>query len=115
MSALFHKLQTSPPVFVSCQDSLSYLASAETVSDLLLPAETGVRGKRLSAGSHFLRTVVMEGTKRLPIVSEEAKYDRQPPQEEKTGRLVCSLCALPTCYPFLIHHFMVSSPEMVEM
>ena len=74
-----------------------------------------MRGKRLSAGSHFLRTVVMEGTKRLRTVSEEAKYDGQPPQEAKTGGLVYSLCALPSCYPFLIHHFMVSSPEMVEM
>ena len=30
----------SLPIFASCRDCLSYLASAETVCDLLLPAET---------------------------------------------------------------------------
>ena len=35
----------SPPIFASCRDCPSYLASAETVRDLLLPAETVVLGK----------------------------------------------------------------------
>ena len=35
----------SPLAFASCRDCLSYLASAETVRDLLLPAETVVLGK----------------------------------------------------------------------
>ena len=35
----------SPLIFTSCRDCPSYLASAEIVSDLLLPAETVVLGK----------------------------------------------------------------------
>ena len=37
----------SPLTFVSCRDCPSYLASAETVRDLLLPAETAVLDKKL--------------------------------------------------------------------
>ena len=36
---------TSPLIFAFCRDCLSYLASAETVRDLLLPVETVVLGK----------------------------------------------------------------------
>ena len=39
----------SPPVFALCRDCPSYLASAETVRDLLLPAETTVHEKWLPA------------------------------------------------------------------
>ena len=35
----------SPLIFASCSDCPSYLASAETVRDLLLTAETVVLGK----------------------------------------------------------------------
>ena len=36
-------------IFASCRDCPSYLASAETIRDLLLPAETTVHEKRLPA------------------------------------------------------------------
>ena len=39
----------SPLIFASCRDCLSYLAAAETVHDLLLPAETTVHEKWLPA------------------------------------------------------------------
>ena len=39
----------SPLIFASCRACLSYLASAETVRDLLLPAETTIHEKRLPA------------------------------------------------------------------
>ena len=39
----------SPLIFASCRDCPSYLASAETVRDLLLPAETTVHEKWLPA------------------------------------------------------------------
>ena len=39
----------SPLIFASCRDCSSYLASAETVRDLLLPAETTVHKKWLPA------------------------------------------------------------------
>ena len=39
----------SPLIFTSCRDCLSYLASAETVRDLLLPAETTIHEKWLPA------------------------------------------------------------------
>ena len=38
---------TVPPIFASCREYPSYLASAETVHDLLLPVETVVHGKWL--------------------------------------------------------------------
>ena len=39
----------SPLIFASCRDCLSYLASAETVPDLLLLAETTIHEKCLPA------------------------------------------------------------------
>ena len=39
----------SPLIYASCRDCPSYLASAETVHDLLLPAETTVHKKWLLA------------------------------------------------------------------
>ena len=42
---LYHRVSTSPPIFASSRDCPSYLASTETVRDLLLPAETVVLGK----------------------------------------------------------------------
>ena len=39
----------SPLIFASCRDCPPYLASAETVRDLLLPAETTVHEKWLPA------------------------------------------------------------------
>ena len=39
----------SPLIFASCRDCLSYLASSETVRDLLLPAEITVHEKWLPA------------------------------------------------------------------
>ena len=95
--------KTSPLIFASCRDCLSYLASAETVRDHLLPAETCAPSTkngflqrlsvwfcflpRLSAGSRITQTVSAgsylpsttdsAGNKRLPTVSVEAKYDRQ--------------------------------------
>ena len=43
--ALEHRVSMSPLIFASCRDCPSYLASAETVRNLLLPAETVVLGK----------------------------------------------------------------------
>ena len=45
----------------------------------------------VSAGNHFLWIVVLEGIKRLLIVSAEKKYDGQSRQEAKIGRLVSTL------------------------
>ena len=39
----------SPLIFASCKDCPSYLASAQTICDLLLPAETIVHEKWLPA------------------------------------------------------------------
>ena len=44
-----HRVYTSPLIFASCRDCPSYLASAETVRDLLLPAETTVHERWLPA------------------------------------------------------------------
>ena len=46
---LYYRVSTSPPIFASCRDCPSYLASTKTVRDLLLPAETVVLGKKLPA------------------------------------------------------------------
>ena len=70
-----HRVLTSLPIFSSCQDCLPYLASAETVHDLLLSAENAAHDKIVSAGSHFLQTLVLEEGKRSRTVSAEAKYD----------------------------------------
>ena len=42
---IHHTVLTSALIFASCRDCPSYLTSAETVRDLLLPAETVVLGK----------------------------------------------------------------------
>ena len=106
----------SPLFFASCRDCPSYFASAETVRDLLLPAETTVHEKWLPAetvlvillpaervsagsritwtvseGSYFPSTTVSAGSKRLWTVSAEAKYDGQSLQEAKIGGLVYTL------------------------
>ena len=47
--AKYHRVKTSPLIFTSCRDCPSCLASAETVRDLLLPAETTVHEKWLLA------------------------------------------------------------------
>ena len=44
-----HRVKKSLPILASCRDCPSYLASAETVRNLLLPAETVVLGKYLPA------------------------------------------------------------------
>ena len=43
------EFRTNPLIFASCRDRPSYLASAETVRDLLLPAETTAHEKWLPA------------------------------------------------------------------
>ena len=94
-------------IFTSCRDCPSYLASAETVPDLLLLADTTVHEKWLpaetvhvillpaktlsrkqnhaevSAGNYLPSTTVSAGSKRSQTVSEEAKYDEQSLQEAK--------------------------------
>ena len=96
--------ERSPLIFASCRDCPSYLASTETVHDLLLPAETTVHEKWLpaetvrvillpaenqsvSAGSYLPSTIVLTGSKRSRTVSAEAKYDGQSLQEAKISRL----------------------------
>ena len=110
-----HSILTSPLIFASCRDCPSYLASPETVRDLLLPAETVVLGKWLPAEtvrviklpaeslgrkqnhtdslcrSQFSWTVVSAGSRRSRTVSAEAKYDGQSLQEAKTSGLVYTL------------------------
>ena len=46
---ILHREYTSPLIFASCRDCPSYLASPETVHDLLLPAKTTVHEKWLPA------------------------------------------------------------------
>ena len=82
----------SPLIFASCRDCPSYLASAETVRNLLLPAETTVHEKWLpaetvrvillpaetrtvSAGSYLPSTSVSAGSRSSRTVSAEAKHD----------------------------------------
>ena len=50
----------SPLIFAYCRDCPSYLASAETVRDLLLPAETTVHEKLLPAGTVCVITLPVE-------------------------------------------------------
>ena len=51
----------SSPIFASCRDCLSYLASAETVCDLELSAETSVHEKSLPAET--VRVILLLGRK----------------------------------------------------
>ena len=44
-----HRVQTSPLSFALCRDCLPYSASAKTIHDLLLPAETTIQDKWLPA------------------------------------------------------------------
>ena len=46
--ACVHRVEISPPVFASCRDCPSYLASTETVRDLLLRSKTTIR-KRMAS------------------------------------------------------------------
>ena len=48
----------------------------------------------VSTGSHFSRTVVLEGSKRSQTVSAEAKSERQSRQEAKIGGLVYTMCSI---------------------
>ena len=57
--------------FASCRDCLSYLASAETVHDLLLPAKTTIHEKWLPA----------ETVSVILLPAKEAKSHRQSLQE----------------------------------
>ena len=107
--------KTSPLIFASCRACPSYLASAETVCDLLLPAQTTGHEKWLpaetvcvillpaemlsrklnhtvSAGSYFPSRSVSAGSKRSLTVSTEAKYDGQSLQGAKISGLVYTLC-----------------------
>ena len=47
--------------------------------------------RTVSAGSHFLRTVVSAGSKGSRTVLAEAKYDRQSLQEAKISEPVYTL------------------------
>ena len=108
----------SPPIFASCRGCPSYLASAKTVRELLLPAGTAVHEKWLPAETvrvillpaetlirklnHtdslcrklFSKHKVSAGSKRSRTVSAEAKYDGQSLQEAKIGGLVYTLCCM---------------------
>ena len=99
--AFAHRIYTSPLIYASCRDCPSYLASAEYVRDLLLPAETIVNEKwlptetvrmilfpaetlcrKLNHTDSLCRkllpsTTVWAGSKSSRTVSAEAKYDRQ--------------------------------------
>ena len=88
-------------IFPSCRDCPSYLASAKTVRDLLLPVETTIHEKwlpaetvrviQLPAESHLPSTTVSAGSKRSRTVSAEAKYDGQSLQEAKSSGLIYTL------------------------
>ena len=114
-----HRVKTNPPIFASCRECPPYLASAETIRNVLLVfflrlpfAENGFLPRqsaslcflpRLSEESRITRKVstgiylaciaVSAGKKRSRTVSVEAKYkyDRQSRQEAKTGGLVYNL------------------------
>ena len=49
MNTYQHRVYTSPLIFACCRDSPSYVAYAETIHDLLLPAENVVPNKWLPA------------------------------------------------------------------
>ena len=105
----------NPLIFASCRDCPSYLASAETVRDLLLPVETTVHEKWRPAETVRVillpaeildrkqnhtdslcrnllpSTTVLAGSKRSRTVSAEAKNDGQSQQEAKSSGLVYTL------------------------
>ena len=85
-------VQTSPQIIASCRDCPSYLASAETVRDFLLPTETTVQekwlpaetgrvslGRKLNHTDSLCRKLFTEHNSldRSRKVSAEAKYDGQ--------------------------------------
>ena len=96
--ACVHRVEISPPVFASCRDCLSYLASTETVRDLLLRSKTTIR-KRMASNQdcsgdfascrkhthtdrHGRKPFITYSSrgrnkKRWRTVSAEAKYDGQ--------------------------------------
>ena len=108
-------VKTSPLIFASYRDCPSYLASAETVRDLLLPAETTVHEKWLPADTvhvillpaetfgrrlnHtdslcrklFIKYNGLDRKQDIATVSAEAKYDGQSLQEAKISGLVYTL------------------------
>ena len=111
-----HRVYTSPLIFASCRDCPSYLASAETVRDLLLPAETTghekwlpaetvhvillpaeTLGRKLNHMDSLCRKLLTKhnslGRKQeIATVSADAKYDGQSLQEAKISGLVFTLC-----------------------
>ena len=60
-------------IFASCRDCLSYLASAETVLDLLLPAETTVHKNWLPAETVHVILLPAE------TLSRDCRQSRQKP------------------------------------
>ena len=79
----------SPPVFASCRDCPSYLVFADTVRDLLLPAEATVREKWLPAESVY--AILLSAESRQEAESrgqtrQEASYHVQQPRQETRSR-----------------------------
>ena len=78
----------SPLIFSSCRDCPSYLASPVTVPDLLLPAETTVHEKWLSAEtvhSAFCRNSRQEAKSHGQSL-QEANYQVQQSRQEARER-----------------------------
>ena len=80
----------SPLIFPSCRDCLSYLASAVTVRDLLLPAETTVREKWLPAET--VRVILLPAETRqeakshghsLQVAIYQAQQSRQEARDHR--------------------------------
>ena len=72
--------ETSPLIFASCRDCPSYLASAETVRDLLLPAETTVHEKWLPAETNYSCNSLLSGyTYSSNQISSPSVIVRVPP------------------------------------
>ena len=107
-------------MFASCRDYPSYLASANTVRNLLLPAETVVLGKQLPAESVHVVSLLAETLSRKQNHTDslcrkpffvdgsigrkqeitdslyEAKYDGPSLQETKISGPVYTQCILTT-------------------
>ena len=71
----------SPLIFASCRDCPSYLAFAETVLDLLLPAETTVHEKWLPAETVRVFLLPAESP-----AEKEAIYQAQQSRQEARDR-----------------------------
>ena len=77
--------ETSPLIFASCRDCPSYLASAETVRDLLLPAETTVHEKWLPAETNYSCNSLLSGyTYSSNQISSPSVIVRVPPPHTHT-------------------------------